>query len=570
MNAIVETVTAWIAQDPEASHQATLQGLLDAQDFRTLSAQFAGRLSFGTAGLRGELGAGPLRMNRLVVRQTSAGLAAWVKSLPDGAARGVVVGHDGRIGSEVFADDTTAVLAAAGVRVWRLYGVTATPVVARAVTVTGAAAGVMVTASHNPPQYNGYKVYADNGAQIIEPDDATIAAEILQAAPGPISLMNLEDAARSGLVIPLGAPFEERYLAEVIAQQAPPPGLPRESLRIAFTAMHGVGAHLVQPLLARVGFTNVAVEESQNEPDGTFPTVNFPNPEEPGALDRVLALADRTDAHLVLANDPDADRLAVAARRADGAWGVFNGDQIGALLGDACLRTAPAGAAVATTIVSSRMLQRIAASYGATYFQTLTGFKWIANGAIARRASHNTPFVFGYEEAIGYTIGELVRDKDGVSAALAVAELTMALHLQGKTLWTALDDLYAQHGVFASAQRSLALTAGAEPLGARLRRQPPSEIAGHAIQTFADLSSDRIQHADGRIEAWGLPASDVLIWWLDDDSRIIVRPSGTEPKVKCYYEVIEQVGDGNVVAARTRADQRLQTLVAAHQAALKG
>jgi len=451
MSPLHETARAWLLRDPDPVTRAELQALLDADDTEEIARRFDGRLAFGTAGLRGLLGAGPKRMNRVVVRETTAGLADYLlANVPDAATRGVVIAFDGRRMSDVFADDATAVLVARGMRVIRFDTLTATPVCARAVVVHDAAAGVMITASHNPPDYNGYKVYAGNGAQIIPPLDTGIAAAIDALAGRTIEL----GATNSDLVTTIGGDFERRYLDEALALSPYGDDLDRAAVRIAYTPMHGVGAHLVEPILGDAGFSNVWTVPSQRDPDGSFPTVAFPNPEEDGAMDAVVALATEHDAHLAMANDPDADRLAVAVRRGPGDYLRLTGDQIGVLFGDERLAHTPKPAAVGTTIVSSRMLSRVAAGAGAQSFTTLTGFKWIANRAM-ELAEDGVHFAMGYEEAIGFTIGELVRDKDGVSAVVTFAEMTARLLAKGQTPLDRLEALYREHGLFLTHQHSL-------------------------------------------------------------------------------------------------------------------
>ncbi|MEZ4364201.1 MAG: phospho-sugar mutase [Kofleriaceae bacterium] len=569
---------AWCAQDPDPATAAELTALLAAADggdaaaIRDLTERFSGQLQFGTAGLRGVLGAGPQRMNRLLVRKVTAGLAAHLlAAVPDARSRGVVVGRDARRGSEKFAADTARVLAGAGLRVYLADREWSTPTTAWAVTRLGAAAGVMVTASHNPPEYNGYKVYWGNGAQIIPPQDVDIAAAIdavhdVAALPLP----TLAEAAASSLLTWIGKPLLTEYLDAVEAlRQGLAPSGPR-ALTIAYTPLHGVGAASVEAALARAGFTDVHTEPSQRQPDGEFPTVAFPNPEEKGAMDRVLSLAAQVNAQLVLANDPDADRLCVATPDPAGGYRLLSGDQVGALLADYLLATgAPGPRMVATTVVSSQLLSYLAKEYGAEYRETLTGFKWIANAALDyERASAEAGapgrFVMGYEEALGYSVGPLVRDKDGISAAVLAAELTAWNRARGKTLLDHLDEICARVGLFSTEQVSLTLP-GQEGLAriraamTAFRAAPPSQLAGHAVTEVVDLQAG----------AGGLPKSDVLVFRLDGGRRVIMRPSGTEPKLKSYYEVRTQLAAGEAMAAaRARGLAELAALRDAHQAEL--
>ncbi|HTJ44957.1 MAG TPA: phospho-sugar mutase [Kofleriaceae bacterium] len=563
---------AWLASDCDPETCAELGAVIDAaargdaKSLEELADRFGGRLAFGTAGLRGVIGAGPMRMNRLVVRQTTAGLAEYlIAKTPGAAERGVVIGHDARRGSRAFAEDAACVLAARGLKVHLAHVPWPTPVTAWAVTALGAAAGVMVTASHNPPEYNGYKVYWGNGAQIIPPHDVGIAEAIDRvAAGGPVPIVELADARRSGRVKDLGPDLVDAYLERavglLVARDAP-----REGLVIAYTPLHGVGAECVERALAMGGFDDVHTESSQRAPDPAFPTVAFPNPEEKGAMDRVMALASSVKADLVLANDPDADRLAVALPD-QGAYKMLTGDQVGALLADYLLGHQPPGKyMVATTIVSSQLLRYLADAYGADYKETLTGFKWIGNAAMEWEREHKGGhFVMGYEEALGYSVGELVRDKDGVSAALLFAELAAWNRAQGRTVAEHLDDIYRRVGLFVTEQVSMTAPgatglAKIKELMARFRGSAPTAIGGHAVVEAIDLASGN----------GGLPKSDVLVYRLDGGRRVIMRPSGTEPKLKSYYEVRVAVGAGESIAdARARGNAELAALRDAHQATM--
>ncbi|MFZ0160807.1 MAG: phospho-sugar mutase, partial [Kineosporiaceae bacterium] len=521
-----------------------------------LGDRFSGPLEFGTAGLRGALGAGPNRMNRVVVIRAAAGLAAFLRaSVPAGRTPRVVVGFDARHNSEVFAVDTCAVMAGAGIEAAMLPRPLPTPVLAFAVRHLGCDAGVMVTASHNPPQDNGYKVYLGgrvatgpgNGVQIVPPADAEIAGAI--AAVGAVRQVPRPQA---GWQV-LGEDLLEAYLARAAAVVEP--GGARE-LSIVLTPLHGVGGDTAVRALTGAGFAAPYVVPQQAAPDPDFPTVAFPNPEEPGAIDLALAAASGRGADLVIANDPDADRCAVAVADPslppiDGrpAWRMLRGDELGALLGAHLIaRGLPAEAdgvepAVACSIVSSQLLSRIAATAGVRHVETLTGFKWIAR----------VPgLVFGYEEALGYCVApSVVRDKDGVTAALLIAELAAALRARGDTLLTALDDLAVQHGVHATDQLAirvddLSLIGAAM---ARLRADPPAGLAGQRVVSVEDLS----------LGSEDLPATDGLRYRTDGGVRVVVRPSGTEPKLKCYLESVVAVSDGMIglPGARSVAARRL-------------
>lgn len=538
MDALVERARAWIADDPDPQTRAELAALVDrvtdglgAQEARDdLADRFAGTLEFGTAGLRGELGAGPRRMNRAVVIRAAAGLARWLRARDGGA---VVVGFDARYNSDVFARDTCAVMEAAGVEAMVLPRPLPTPVLAFALRYLGADAGVMVTASHNPPRDNGYKVYLGDGSQIAPPTDTEIAAEIA-AVDAVASVPRADDG-----WVTLDDSVLEAYLdraAGLLDESGP------RELSIVYTPLHGVARDVVLAAFERAGFAAPVVVPTQADPDPDFPTVAFPNPEEPGALDAALALATETGADLVLANDPDGDRCAVAVPDGRG-WRMLTGDEVGVLLGWH-LMTRGATGTFANSIVSSTLLGRIAEAAGVGHAETLTGFKWITKAPGLR---------YGYEEALGYCCDpEGVKDKDGVTAALLVAELAAALKSRGRTLLDVLDDLALVHGLHLTGQVSVRVTdlAVIGSLMARLRSAPPSDLGGMAVQGTDDL-----------LDPGGpLPPTDGLRFRLVGGARVIVRPSGTEPKVKCYLEVVEPVAGGDVAAARAAAGARLDAL----------
>ncbi|MEO7730442.1 MAG: phospho-sugar mutase [Kofleriaceae bacterium] len=563
-----ELAEAWLAEDPDPQTAAELGQLIAASDANDPAAQkdlaerFTGALEFGTAGLRGILGAGPQRMNRVLVRKVSAGFAAYlIAQVPDAKQRGVVLGHDARHNSRVFTEDTARVLGGAGIKCYLAPRPWPTPTTAWAVVHQHACAGVMVTASHNPAAYNGYKVYWGNGAQIIPPHDTGIAAAIAEVGRSDqLAMPTLDELRRNGLVIDLTETLHDEYVDAVIALRASPE-IDGSKLVIAYTPMHGVGARSAEPALARAGFPNVHTEPSQREPDPDFPTVAFPNPEEKGAMDRVLALAAQVSADVVLANDPDADRLCVAVPDGE-RYRALTGDQLGALLADYLLEVGPKDRRmVATSIVSSQLLGFLAKQAGADYRETLTGFKWIGNAAIEYEQAFGGRFVMGYEEALGYSVGPLVRDKDGVSAAVLSAELVAWNRARGKTVLEHLDEIYRKVGLFVTEQVSLTKP-GTEGLAqirdamAKFRGAPPHELAGIAIEQVVDLL-----RGEG-----GLPPSDVLVFKLAGGRRVIMRPSGTEPKLKSYYEVRVEVGAGEAMAdARARGLAELATLRDAHQ-----
>jgi phosphomannomutase len=519
---------AWLAEDPDPGTRAELQQVIDNDDLTGLAERFEGRLEFGTAGLRGAIGAGPNRMNRVVVTRAAAGLAAYLSARGGGS---VVVGYDARHKSQQFAQDTADVMRGAGLPVFVLPRQLPTPVLAYAIRHLGCAAGVMVTASHNPPQDNGYKIYLDDGSQIVPPADADISAAI-------DAVGRLADVPRSSDWKPLDDGIIDAYLDAVAALPAVGP----KWLRIVYTPLHGVGGELVIDALNRAGFEAPITVPEQSEPDPDFPTVGFPNPEEPGAMDLALALATKEDADIVLANDPDADRCAAAVPGPHG-WRMLRGDEVGALLADQLLRRGHRGV-YATSIVSSSLLSRMAAHSEVPYAETLTGFKWL--GKVK-------DLTFGYEEALGYCVApSLVRDKDGISALLMLAELTAELRSDELTLHDRLDEIARTYGLHATDQLSVRVSELTEidSAMARLRAHPPESLGGFDVLHVDDLAA-----------GWkGLPPTEGLRFGLADRGRVIVRPSGTEPKVKCYLEVVVPVSDGDVDAARIVAAGRLDAM----------
>ncbi|MFD9940274.1 phospho-sugar mutase [Nonomuraea sp. NPDC059023] len=545
MSDLLKQARVWLAQDPDPDTRAELSDLIERADLGTLTARFGAKLEFGTAGLRGELGAGPNRMNRVTVMRAAAGLAAVL-----GPGKHVVIGYDARYKSDVFARDTAAVLTGAGIHASLLPRPLPTPVLAFAVRHLGADAGVTVTASHNPPRDNGYKVYWNDGSQIVPPVDGQISAAI--------------DAVGRVDGLPLGAPYEERGLDAapgtftelgedllddyIEAVTALPLGTAR-TLKVAYTPLHGVGAGTLTGAFLAAGFASPMAVEEQRNPDPAFPTVAFPNPEEPGAMDLALALAGKIGADLVLANDPDADRCAVGLPVGDGSWRMLTGDEVGALLGEYVIANTTGDRLVATTIVSSTLLGKIAAAHGVRYTETLTGFKWIM------RAGEG--LVYGYEEALGYSVGSdaglPVHDKDGIGAALTVAAIAAEAKRAGRTLQDLLDDQARRYGLHATSQLSVrvedvSLISGAM---ARLRAEPAKELGGRVVEGIDDLAK-----GEG-----GLPPTDGLRYRLAGGARVVVRPSGTEPKLKCYLEVVVAVED-EVAAARTKAAAGLAALAA--------
>lgn len=564
---LLAQVNDWVARDPDATNRDELAKLLSEGDTDALSERFQSRLQFGTAGLRGIVGAGPNRMNRLVVQETSAGLARYVLSAVNNAAdRGVVIAYDARPDSRQFATDAASVILGVGLQVYLTEHEQPTPVGAFGVMALNAAAGIVVTASHNPPEYNGYKVYWENGAQIIPPHDRAISEHIEQAAKTDIPWMDLTAARSAGRLHTLGEDFVTQYRTKIVTSINAWRPAKLKRIGIAYTALHGVGASLAEQLIETTGVATFHSVASQHEPDGSFPTVAFPNPEEDGAMDAVIALAQANELTLACANDPDADRLAVAARNTAGQYKMLSGDQIGILLGDYCLQKTQADKQiVAASLVSSRMLGRIAEAAGATYFETLTGFKWLANTALQNEVD-GKQFLFAYEEALGYALGQAVRDKDGLSALVLFAQMTGELAAKGDTVFDRLEALYRRHGIFLTHQHSLRTASDAPSITNMLRHDLPKKLAGIDVVSTKDLETRVQRFADGRTVSLESYPSDVVIFYLADDSRVIVRPSGTEPKTKCYYEVTGSVtNNARYKDVESATAKRLKLLVERHQ-----
>lgn len=554
--ALLDIARAWLAEDPDPATAAELSALIekaeagDADAAAELADAFDGTLQFGTAGLRGRLGPGSNRMNRIVVARAAAGLAAYLitkgRNSPEGRLR-VVVGYDARRNSDVFARDTARIMSGAGITAMVLPKALPTPVLAFAIRELGCAAGVMVTASHNPPDDNGYKVYLGDGSQIVPPADSEISACI--AAVGPLATVPQSDDYQT-----LDGAVLDSYVERAVSLLG---NGPRE-VSAVYTAMHGVGGEVFMRAVSQAGFSDPTAVAAQFAPDGRFPTVNFPNPEEPGAMDLSLADARAQGADIIIANDPDADRCA-AGIRSGADYRMLTGDEVGALLAWWIAERgrrdgSPATGVYAQSIVSGTLLERIATDAGLGYATTLTGFKWISKVPGLR---------FGYEEALGYCCDpEAVKDKDGITASLLMLEMAATLKAEGRGPQDVLDDLARQHGLYATSQLSvrvsdLSLIADAM---ARLRADPPRSLGGREVLAMDDLEKG----------VDGLPPTDGLRFTLDD-ARVIVRPSGTEPKLKCYLQVVVPVkgeGPGDVSAARTTADAELSALRASVAEAL--
>ena len=505
----------WLAAEPDDDIRDELADLL-AGGADELNARFSDRLHFGTAGLRAAVGAGPLRMNRLVVRQAAAGLAQYLlETDPNARERGVVIGFDARRKSDLFAADTARVMAAHGIRALLFDQRVPTPVLAWSITELDAAAGVVVTASHNPPADNGYKVYLGDGAQIVPPHDVGISACIDQVDPTAVPMAPADHP----LISSVGDDLVAAYVAAVPSVRRRPDvaGVP-----VAYTAMHGVGGAVLLRAFEAADLPVPAVVAEQFEPDGTFPTVSFPNPEEPGAMDLLMEVAASSGAHVAIANDPDADRLGAAIPQPDGTWRRLGGDEIGWLFADYLLGSGTGDdRLVVTTLVSSALLGKMAAAHGVHSAETFTGFKWIARAVLDRPECR---FVLGYEQALGYLVAERPLDKDGITAAVLFAELASVAAADGRSIQDWLDDIAARYGRHVLADASVRMPpAEAAAKVAALRADPPSAIGGRVVLATEEY-----------------PEADLLRFELDGGVRVQIRPSGTEPKVKLYGEAVDE------------------------------
>jgi len=512
LETLIAKARSWQSQDPDAETKAELEALILAGDEQGLASRFGGRLGFGTAGLRGELGAGPNRMNRVLVSQAAVGIARYLKANFDDPS--CVIGFDARKNSDVFAKDSAEILVGLGVRAYLYDSLVATPMVAFGVRELGCSAGIMVTASHNPPADNGYKVFDFTGSQIIPPMDALIASEIDKFAENE----SVSDLVRSSDYSSVPASISVDYLQGVSGLMNRHSD--RKSLKIVYSAMHGVGAEFIEKIFDLAGMNPLIPVESQHKPDGTFPTVAFPNPEEPGAMDKSIETAKANGADLVLANDPDADRLCVAYKDSTGNYIQLSGDDLGLLLAEELAGRAKregVSGTLACSIVSSSAIEKVAEHYGLDFAQTLTGFKWV--GRVPN-------LIFGYEEALGYCVdSKRVKDKDGLSAALVVADIATTLAASGYTIGDQLEKLGARDGYFATDQISIRVKdlSIIENLMKKLRTNPIQKLDGQTV-VFTDY-----------LNGWGnLPGTDAIQLDLADGRRVIVRPSGTEPKLKCY------------------------------------
>jgi phosphomannomutase len=532
MTDLTQRAQEWIDGDPDPLTRAELSQVIASGDSDELAERMAGTLAFGTAGIRGVVEAGSNRMNRAMVIRTTAGLAKYLLARTDPGDRLVAIGRDARLSSLSFMEDTIGVLTAAGFDVRYFAAPTPTPLVAYAGLTLGACASIVVTASHNPPRDNGYKVYAANGAQIVSPTDVEIADDIATIGPAN-SVPRSDDPLHGPKAAAIDAEMFEAYLRDVASWL--PDVVGNRDLRIVYTAMHGVGGRFVTAALRRFGFKNVQPVARQYEPDGTFPTVSFPNPEEPGALDLAHELAAAIDADLVIANDPDTDRLAISVPVPGDMWRPLTGNQIGSLLAEFLLEANSDGTVI-NSVVSSPLLGVIAQRHSTTWTQTLTGFKWVCNAAFDLEAQGKGEMILGYEEALGYSVGTIVRDKDGISAAVAFAMLAAEAAGDGATVLDRLGDLYRTYGVWVSTQVSIRRegAAGIEEIAAAmdaLRNDPPTELGGYAVVGVRDFLVD----VESRPRYLG--ATNLIELDLGESGRVLARPSGTEPKLKVYVDL---------------------------------
>jgi phosphomannomutase len=530
-----QQVQDWLAQDPDSVTRTKLQGLIaDAKTNTAARAElidcFKAPLQFGTAGLRGELGPGPNRMNRVTVLKAAAGLGQYLLEQGNSGSA-VVIGYDARHNSAVFASDSAQVLAGLGFQTFLFETVVPTPVLAFAIRKLNASAGVMVTASHNPAADNGYKVYLGDGRQIVPPSDTQIAACIAQISD--VRLLRRSDVIS---VVPDSVVTDYVQASANLILRGPVPRADIESVRCVYTAMHGVGWQTFASVMHESGFAAPEAVVAQRDPDPDFPTVKFPNPEEAGALDLATAFAQQCEAHLIVANDPDADRLAIAVPTATGEWKMLRGDQVGVLLGWWVIERARLSGKVLTgafanSIVSSTLLKDVAQNAGLEYQHTLTGFKWV---------SRVPNLVFGYEEALGYCVDpDNVSDKDGISAAVLFLELFAHLLGQKKTVWNVLDELAGEFGLHETTQVSVRVAdvSRATAVLAKLRSEPITLFGPYVIAKFVDLALGAELPATDGVLIELAPHGDV-VW-----SRVIIRPSGTEPKIKCYLEAVSNQKD---------------------------
>ena len=523
-------------------------------------------LEFGTAGLRGIIGIGTNRMNKYTVTKATQGLANYIVK-QGGQDRGVAIAYDCRIMSKEFSEETALCLNANGIKTYRFEDLRPTPELSFAVRELGAISGIVITASHNPPEYNGYKVYWEDGAQIVEPTDKEIIAEVNNIMDfATIKTMNKEDAIKKGLYNTIGKEIDDRYIEELKKLVVNEDAIKKmqKDIKIVYTPLHGTGNMPVQRILKEIGFENVYIVKEQEKPDGHFPTVSYPNPEDPKAFALALKLAKKVDADIILANDPDADRLGIYVKDTKtGKYIQFNGNMTGNLIAEYILSqkkasgTLPENGAVIKTIVSSNMTDAIAKEYGVKLFSTLTGFKNIAKIIRGFEKNNSYKCLYSYEESYGCIIGTHARDKDGIVAVMTICEAAAYYKMYGLTLWDEMNEMYAKYGYYKERQMSITLKGveGAEEIKKmmeNMRNNPPKEIAGLKVKSFGDYNKQEIIDENGNKHATGLPKSNVLYFDLEKNAWVCVRPSGTEPKIKFYMGVCEK--------SMNEADEKLDML----------
>ncbi len=572
---LLERARTYIGQETESAFREEVEDLLAREDWKELEDRFYRDLEFGTGGLRGRIGGGTNRMNLLVVRKATQGMCDYLKSALPGKKLSACIAYDSRRYSAAFAEAAALVFAANGIKAWLFSSLRPTPELSFAIRLLKADTGVVVTASHNPPAYNGYKAYWGDGAQVIAPHDEGIIARVNSV--GTVRTMDRTEALKAGLLAVVDREVDEPYVA-LVKSTLFRPALIKEmagSVKIVYSPLHGTGALHFERVMGDLGLTVVTVPE-QKEPDGEFPTVSYPNPEEAAALKMALDLGRAVKADVVMATDPDADRLGIAVPDGKGDFALISGNQLGALLADYILLsrreagTLPRKPATIKSIVTTELQARIAEAYGAVCFDCLTGFKWIAD--LMRRFETDGAgfeFVYGTEESYGYLVENEVRDKDGISAAAMTAEMTLYWRSQGKSLLERLDDLYRKYGFYEEKGISKYFegASGMAVMGGIMetyRKAQPSSFGGTAVVRIRDLKAGKVwEPARPRSEAAaGLPASDVLQWWLADGTLVTVRPSGTEPKIKYYILARTEVRGDALDSARTESSRKIKAIEA--------
>lgn len=548
-----------------------IQGLVSGGDDKELEERFHRTLEFGTGGLRGVIGAGTNRMNIYTVGMATQGLANYIRKT-DSAGTGVVIARDSRRFSDIFANEAASIMAGNGIPVYLFNDITPTPIASYAIRRLKAVSGIVITASHNPPEYNGYKVYWDDGGQITPPHDDRIIDEVNRVSSiGEIRRIGLDEGLKSGVIRYLGDEITEAYIADLEKAALRPPKASK--IRIAYTPLHGTGYRIIPEVLRHFGFTNLLVQTEQSRPDGNFPTVTYPNPEEKEAMSMVTRLAIDESADIIMATDPDADRMGIGFRGPDGEYMLINGNQIGTMLEYYILSrskengTLPENAAVVKTIVTTELQREIAESFGCRIYDVLTGFKWIASKMKEFDDTGSSAFMFGGEESYGYLPVPFVRDKDAVSSCYFFAEMTDWLAGRNMSLSDLLDDIYASYGLYLEDLYSLTLKGieGSDKIRRimeRFRSDPPSEFSSIKVDRVADIKNLSIRNLAGgsteKIE--GLPPSNVIQFFLADGSKITMRPSGTEPKIKFYFSVRESVDRKSLGEGKERARSKLEAI----------